>query len=647
MYNLSGVNIAESREERYHSNMSYRHMYFDPIAIGLTIDYFTYENAGYIKKWEMCFCNVDNSTKIIKGKNQQDFIDLLKRIITTFGLKSNVKLNENTGKSYGTMDSIVIYVRDNKQYNAVKGFFKDYITNDIDITMDLLEFFNIRMVDSWIANTNEIKKQLNIVGSDAYLIAKYTRNLIDKVFIGERFHITPNMRLRWKLRQIRTNEELDIAAKCAPLTRTLYTSHRKALYSGLFYAKSINNNIIEDNIISVDRKSAYIYEMLFRKFNTDTFRVDKIENWEKYYNDINNGKIYSRNRVSIGFYRIVYKPNKELSRIIRIYDKKFKFSRRTKDEEITTNLMLVDIDLWIINQIVTVVDIECLSLHSAPLGSLPKYLRQTLYSQFISKENAKNNKFSYTIEKTVLNGIVGDCVRKILPPNPYPNHTEEHYNYIKNVISAKYSNYKHSEPLVNEYWGILDWAYARYDIFTLGQYIDDWYYSDTDSIFCKDTDYNRKRIALHNKQLIKDMKKYVNNEDIIDFDYDMLKGIGTYTDLKYINKIKVFNCKQYAYVVNNTIEGDEYIIKASGCNKDDLSRIGEDIYDKDYIPVGNRVLPRYNPNTTSCVIKGVEYTSYGSYWENVSNSERRSDDRDYSEHLIKASFRKKYRPTTK
>ena len=108
--------------------------------------------------------------------------------------------------------------------------------------------------------------------------------------------------------------------------------------------------------------------------------------------------------------------------------------------------------------------------------------------------------------------------------------------------------------------------------------------------------------------------------DKFGYDYEKLKTLGTFKIEAEIQKFKAFSYGCYAY----TKTDDELVIKASGCNKDQLPQ-DDSIYELYNLPTGTRKLPRFNPETTTCEVDGVVYISEGSYYEYETKSSAETD----------------------
>ena len=161
-------------------------------------------------------------------------------------------------------------------------------------------------------------------------------------------------------------------------------------------------------------------------------------------------------------------------------------------------------------------------------------------------------------------------------------------------------------------WGSLVCSYCKDIIIHTGIYLDDWSYSNTDSIYCKDNEYNKEIIAKKNFEICNNVMDMCDRNG---YNFNEVSTLGMFKLEAAISKFKVFRYGLYAY----TDEHDVVTVKASSCNKEQI--IADDsIYDLYEVPVGTRVYGEITKDKTSCTIDGKTYTSDGSYYEYETHS---------------------------
>ena len=132
--------------------------------------------------------------------------------------------------------------------------------------------------------------------------------------------------------------------------------------------------------------------------------------------------------------------------------------------------------------------------------------------------------------------------------------------------------------------------------------LDNWLYTDTDSIYCEDNEKNAIIIDEYNKEVENKVKNYCTK---FGADFDKLKDLGKFMFKKAIKKMKINGKKQYMYTDIN----DEFTLIASGIPE---GLYGEEAYDLKKLSAGKRRIVKYNPEKTSCTINGTAYESNGS-----------------------------------
>lgn len=521
----------------------------------ITLDTFTYEQAGYLKSWTLV--SVRENLEL-HGETINDLILQLQ----------NIKASYNLQSAPHSKDILVIYTDNIAKLYA---FMHNYGAEcDIDHYFQILD--NIEFRPCW---------------SDDYQtaaeIAIWAQFMIDTVFIPDKyFYITPNQIPRRRMKLARKAEKNTIAADIYPHTLDAYKMLRKAYFGGILYVP-YPKMIITDPIIEVDLKSAYIYCMLILKHcMSASKKVDPI-NWE-YYLD-------STTKASFGRYRIKYSS---FTNKICCF-KNANGDKLQKGLDIVDEFCLTNIDLKLMIKNIDIQDIECIYLYEYDLDYMPKYLRDIVINEYLKKEEVKKTQpdsEAERVQKSIVNGCYGDSCR-------------DWQTKIELDTARK-------EPNLAPQWGIWITSYCRNLLLSLGNAVDGWVYSATDSIYCLDSEDNRKKIEEFNEQIRKTTREFCEK---FGYNFDKLKDLGTFCVKEHIKKFKAFGPNSYMY----TKEDGKTILKASGCPKEYRAKLTEqqieDLYDADYIPAGERCYTFINHDKTECDIDGKHYESDGSMYE--------------------------------
>lgn len=502
---------------KIHDRGNHWHIY-DERGFGLTIDATYADYKGIITSWEL-YIAPDN-VKLV-GNSKEDFIKTLKNIIKENDLKHHSK---------ATKDLIVIYT-DN--ILKIRGFFREYITNEFnDLYIQLLDYIEFREISKW--------KDL-ITSKD---IAEYAKYLVDYLFIpNEYWFLTPNQVPR---RAIAKACNDNIVSQIYPTSFLQYSSFRKALFGGICYVP-YRNLVITDPVMCLDLTSAYIYDLLIEKHCMSKFNMVNENNYE-YYLDSNT-------QTSIGSYTISYSCSSNKIHCFKSIDG-VNYETGTN----TVESILTSVDLKTLISIANVHDIKCNWLYACDLDVLPKYFRDEVVKQYIKKVDLKDDKIAYDLQKPVVNGIFGDCIR---------NYDEKGYYEAKR------------NPSVAPQWGIWCTSYAKKNLLKLANKVEGWVYSDTDSIYCFDNDYNRKLLEEYNNEARAKVKVFC---DTYGYDYEKLKDLGTFKIEKQIKKFKAITQKVYMY---ETIDG-EFKLTAAGLDQSTID-VSKDLFNSNHISYGKRL----------------------------------------------------------
>lgn len=501
---------------------------YEEIGCGLHIDTELIQHNGIIENarisnWELCI-----GENLTKGYGIDELYNKFIELINDFDLK-----NESVKKKH----ILVIYI-DN--LNWIRGFFKDTITEDFTYYVQVMYYLEFRPTSIW-------KKDLH----NAEEIAYYAQYLISNIFVPEKyFYITPNQQLRRKLRKAMQAEKDTTIEKININSWSDYKIMRNALFGGLCYCP-YPNLVIEKSIMELDLNSAYIFDLLVEKHCMSKAKIVDPNHWEYYLEEDNNV-------TSFGRYKIKYACTTNKAHCYKNY-KGFNVEYGEHEDIFYFN----DIDLKIFMSLVTVLNIECKYLEEYELDYIPKFMRDCLVTEYIKKNSLKNSndKLAYKLQKTVINGAYGDTIRK--------------YTTIE-----EFKNSKKKATTIPQ-WGIWTTSYCKKHLLALATKIDGWYYSDTDSIYCKDTPKNRKLLKEFNDNIRLRIKEFC---DEFGYNYDNLKDLGTFEIKNTITKFKAIKQKEYMFTDTKGI----ITLKAAGCNREKDQVFTDDIYDLEKIPVGKK-----------------------------------------------------------
>ena len=523
---------------------------------GLVFNTFTYHNAGYIKNWYLSSTN-----RTFKGITINELINTFDNLIKEYNLKRSTENNE---------DLLVVYT-DNLP--KVFGFLENYGAEyDIDRYFHFMKHIEIR--PCWYDTLEDSRD-----------IAIWAQYLIDNVFVPDKyFYITPTQIPRKRMKSLRKRLDDNTVENLFPKSFESYNLLREAFFGGILYVPH-PGKIITEPLIEIDLKSAYIFCMIIEKHCMSTKVEVNPDDWEYY--------LTSANKASFGRYRIKYSSyTKKISCF-----KNYKGEKLQRGEDIEDLFTLTDVDLKIMIENVTIHNIECLWLYEYELDFVPKYVRDMVVADFIKKEELKlgDDNEATKLQKIIVNAEgYGDSCR----------------NCTSKVEFDSISKDANLAPQ----WGVWSTSYCRRLLLGLGKLLDGWYYSATDSIYCKDTEENVEIINKFNEETRKKTKAFC---DKFGYDYEKLKDLGCFIIKTKISKFKAFGANTYMY----TTEDGEIVLKASGCPKKYRKGLTEEqkeaLYLSEYIPVGETVRHYSNHDFTECDIDGIHYESNGSYYDIV------------------------------
>lgn len=504
-----------------HSNFMHK-------VFGLEIKFESKEDHGEFLGWEL----YDVNGLVSKGYNRESFIAFLKYLKEQHKLEQYNEYNK---------DKVLIYI-DNVE--KIDGFFNNYKTDYFSyLTIDLETFFEFR-------SYKDFNKELK----SAEEAVCYMQKLVDMVFVPEKhFYLTPNQHIRQVLKDLCKKEKSNIAREMFPESPYEYKRLREALYGGICYCPlpGVTKTI---PMLGLDIKSAYIYALMTQKYPMSKPEKADPSTWEFYVNNSLEN--------SLGIYEITYTTASNIVHCFKDYT-----NTKTENLKSGTNvkvlLTLNSVDLSILLNLprVYIKEVVCYYLEVYKMDYLPNYVIDTLIKEYEKKNHIDKKKDSeaYDLQKEILNGIYGNMIRRI------------NLDYFKD---------KKKHAYLAPQWGIWTTSYCKQHLLGLALDVEGWTYSDTDSIYCYDTEKNRKLLDNYNLKTLGVMKEFCERYGA---DFFELCELGSFEPEYEIIKFKALKQKEYLFT---TKEGKIYV-KAAGCNKEEMP-IDDRLYKLKHLPVGSR-----------------------------------------------------------
>lgn len=542
------------------------HEYIEDVGVGFVMDTFTYGKAGYILEWELSIYNDET----FNGNKIEEFLICLDELKNKFSLSK---------KSDHSTDTLIIYT---DELELLYYFLYNY---DINIKMfhgyyfRFKEVFEFRKLDEWYGPVEHNSK----------IIAKKAQALIDTIFKDDnKFYIT---RTQSVLNKIKKNCDSTIAKDIFPVSYIDYKMLLASYFGGICVANVLNYEITEQYdfpIMEIDRKSAYIFDLLIEKHSCEPLQIVDVRNADFFLNNLDKY-----------FVELKIKINK-------IYNMKYYMSylKDIKGEKISGpgEYFITGIDFNILKEACDLLEYEIQYIQVAKLDYLPSYLREVIQDEFIKKvelENSCEDKDIVNIQKKKVNSIYGATVKRI---------QEKDFAAIKD------------SAFLAPQWGIETTAYARKNLLNLALKLNNWLYTDTDSIYSENSESNFEILMNYNNSIMSKTEEYCNKFGL---DFEIFKHLGVFMFKEDIVKMKILGKKQYMY----TNRDGKFECVASGIPK---GKYGEEAYELDKLKAGSANLLEWNPESTVCEIDGQIYESNGSgYYENYD-----SDSQEYMQRVF-------------
>lgn len=538
---IDKIKAKEERERRKnkHKNFTYckehskaEGAYYANQGVGLNIYCETEGTIGKMTGWELAIA----PDTLYKGITQEQLISKLKEVWSDLEWYTK-----------HTRDKVLIYT---SNIHKIQGFFEKYITESFeDFYVILNEHFDVRPCERWM----DAKKAAN----DTLYMANQAQTVINDYFIPAKyFFITPQQRNRKVLAKMRKECDDTVAVQSYPATFERYKQFRKGYFAGLLYHPY--QGIIEEPMLVLDITSSYIYSMLMEKHVSSSYKKVEPSMWQYY--------LSSATKCSLGMYNVKYAM--PLNHISCFTDVK---GQELEPGEHEATMVLTNVDMQNLLSLGYIKEVNIVWLYEFEKEYLPEYAREEIVNAYIAKVEAGNNKALKAIRKPILNGFYGDTIRRY--------EDEEAFNNTR------------KDPTLSPLWGIFTTSYSKQNLLNLALKVDGWYYSDTDSIICKDTKENRAFLEEHNRKVMAIVKEWCER---FGYDYELMKDLGTFKVEHEIVKMKVWKTKTYCY---KTVTG-EVILKAAGLVKGSVEE-NEKLFNMKELPYERMSFPIVVPASQS------------------------------------------------
>lgn len=333
----------------------------------------------------------------------------------------------------------------------------------------------------------------------------------------------------------------------------------RAFRGGDTHANRYYVGSIVENVSSADRSSSYPDVMCNCMFPMSEFKELEASR-EVLLNEMNEGKHALLMRIRMDDVRLKDHYNGDpyipRDKCISIWHARYDNGRVLDAEEL--EIVITDIDFYIINHDYEWSDLEVLELYGADYDFLPACFVKVITNYYEQKTKLKGDPekdLEYNKAKALLNGLYGMLAMKVIKPTIiyrdgalHIDQSESREDIMKKAYSKAYSNYA---------WGVWVTAWARYRLWEGIQIVGHelFVYCDTDSVkYVSDPSvswhaFNNERISnsIYSGSLAKDAAGQVHY-------------MGVYEPDGLYKRFSTLGAKRYAYedldgVLHITIAG--------------------------------------------------------------------------------------------
>lgn len=424
---------------------------------------------------------------------------------------------------------IVVYI---DRLEKITAWFAKYITGQFSnkyINVGHIQFRSYLDLNSALTNDTALE---------------YIQYCYNNYFIKDKkWYLTMQQRTRFLLKQAPRPLAIPDSSASIPFIRS-------GFFGGLCYCPT--PGAYYKDCLYADLDSAYIWALLTKQYPVSRpTLVDKIDNTKSHF----------------GLYKVIYTSKTSIINRFKDID-----GHRLKPGiNMKCSMALNDIDISNLQRI-SECTLEAIRVWEFETDYISSELREILLYLYTEKCRLKPLNKTYKAQygrdmpeykaiKAQLNGVFG---------NLFPRTWDELNIDGKPIRRDRLAGYLYVSP----YWAGYVTAYVFRLILSTGKAVQDWYYSDTDSMLCSNSEHN---INIINK--INDKIAQANAE------LGLPEHLGQF-DIEHLIRLKTFKHKQYLYETKDGI-----YIKAAGCEVEQ----GTDLFDQDSIPRG-RMLKRHTDN---------------------------------------------------
>lgn len=268
-------------------------------------------------------------------------------------------------------------------------------------------------------------------------------------------------------------------------------------HGGYTHANRHEINFIHNNVTCYDFASSYPYVMLSEKFPCEKFHklgfeisVDDVINTDDCF------------ILDIGFAHITINEYDTPMPILQV-SKCTKLLNAVVDngrilEAAYARIIITEVDLRLILEQYQIEQTRIFIAYRAKKDYLPKWFTDYIYNLFERKcKLKKTGGADYAISKARINACYGMSVQKVIQDDIVEDfETGEYMEFSKQTPEEYDKEVKKRGKFLPYHIGIYVTAYAMRNLFRLGKCVDEWLYTDTDSIY--GTGWNLTKVDQYN-----------------------------------------------------------------------------------------------------------------------------------------------------
>ena len=273
----------------------------------------------------------------------------------------------------------------------------------------------------------------------------------------------------------------------------LYRILEQAFHGGYTHGnRHYNSQIVIGKIWHTDIKSSYPYIMVAKPMPIKPF----VEMEFPYIDDILSYDIYKTGIVGVyHFHDIRLKdcmcpmPILQASKTREAYHESVDNGRILKSDDAT--IALTNIDLYDISRYYDWEYCEVICAYKTELGYNPKWFRDLVFDAFTAKEQMPKDTTQYNYTKSLVNSMYGCSVMKYLRDNWSYNFDTGEYFKTVGTYEQFINGYSAKNKTQDFQAGVWVTSWAQNSLIQMNECFSQWLYSDTDSAFGLDVDFDR------------------------------------------------------------------------------------------------------------------------------------------------------------